>query len=79
MELAPPDELYAGVIIGTEQKIFHHESLMQHTLMLDDGMDVFAQAMGMFPAGEVMDITMSIITEAKLKKYQLDILAMNQV
>lgn len=78
MELAPPDELYAGVTIGTEQKIFHHESQTQHILMLDDGTDVFAQAMEMFLAGEVMGMTMSIITGMKLKRYQLDILAMNQ-
>lgn len=78
MELAPPDELYAGVTIGMEQKIFHHESQTRHTLMSDDGMDVFAQAMEMFLAGEVMGMTMSIITGMKLKRYQLDILAMNQ-
>lgn len=78
MELAPPDELYVGVIIGTEQKIFHHESQTQHILMLDDGTDVFAQAMGMFLVGEVMDMTMSIIIEMRLKLSQMDILVMSQ-
>ena len=78
MELAPPDELYAGVTIGMEQKIFHHESQTRHTLMSDDGMDVFAQAMGMFLAGEVMDMTMSIIIEMRLKLSQMDILVMSQ-
>lgn len=45
-----------------EVQPLHHELLTQHILILVDGMVASEQMMGMFLVGEVMDMTMSIIT-----------------